>query len=106
VLVIAPTKELREQYVRMAEWMGHLTPRIVVLDFKEPISAVHKQVRIMVEQADIIVTTPEMFTNRLDWLSRRSFEAIQLCVLDEVICGSLTTSMILRQTVITLLFLS
>ena len=84
VLVIAPTKELREQYVRMAEWMGHLTPRIVVLDFKEPFSGVRKQVNVMVDQADIIVTTPEIFTNRLDWLSPRSFRSIRLCVLDEV----------------------
>jgi len=83
-LVIAPTKELREQYVRMAEWMGQLTPRIVVLDFKEPFSGVRKQVNVMVEQADIIVTTPEMFTNRLDWLSPRSFRSIRLCILDEV----------------------
>lgn len=84
VLVIAPTKELREQYVRMAEWMGHLTPRLVVLDFKEPFSAIRKQVRLLVEQADIIVTTPEMFTNRLGWLSPRSFRSITLCILDEV----------------------
>jgi ERCC4-related helicase len=84
VLVIAPTKELREQYVRMAEWMGHLTPRIVVLDFKEPFSGIRKQVRLMIERADIIVTTPEMFTNRLDWLSPVSFRSIKLCILDEV----------------------
>jgi hypothetical protein len=83
-LVVAPTKELREQYVRMAEWMGHLTPRIVVLDFKEPLTGVRKQVNVMVEHADIIVTTPEMFTNRLDWLSPRSLRSIRLCVLDEV----------------------
>ena len=84
VLVVAPTKELREQYVRMAEWMGHLTPRIVVLDFKEPFSGIRKQVRLMVEQADVVVTTPELFTNRLDWLSHRSFRSLKLCVLDEV----------------------
>jgi ERCC4-related helicase len=84
VLVITPTKELREQYVRMAEWMGHLTPHIVVLNFKEPFSGIRKQVRLMVENADIVVTTPEMFTNRLDWLSPRSFRSIKLCILDEV----------------------
>ena len=83
-LVIAPTKELREQYVRMAAWMGKLAPRLVVLDFKEPFSQVRKQVNRMVEAADIIVTTPEMFTNRLDWLSSSSFKSIVLCVLDEV----------------------
>jgi superfamily II DNA or RNA helicase len=83
-LVIAPTKELREQYVRMAAWMGQLAPRLVVVDFKEPFSEVRKQVNLVVEQADIIVTTPELFTNRMDWVSARSFKSIQLCVLDEV----------------------
>ena len=53
-------------------------------EFKEPFSGIRKQVRLMVEAADIIVTTPEMFTNRLDWLSSRSFRSIKLCVLDEV----------------------
>lgn len=84
VLVVAPTKELREQYVRMAEWMGYLTPRIGVLDFREPLTNQRKQVRIMVESADIIVTTPELFTNRLSWLSEKSFRSIDLCILDEV----------------------
>lgn len=84
VLVIAPTKELRQQYVRMAAWMGTLNPRLAVLDFKEPFSQVRKQVNRMVEGATIIVTTPEMFTNRLHWLSSRSFKSIRLCVLDEV----------------------
>jgi superfamily II DNA or RNA helicase len=83
-LVIAPTKELRQQYVRMAEWMGKLTPRLMVLEFKEPFSEIRKQVNLVVEEADIIVTTPELFTNRTDWISARSFKSIQLCVLDEV----------------------
>ncbi len=38
----------------------------------------------MVEQAQMIVTTPEMFTNRLQWVTRESFTKIQMCVLDEV----------------------
>jgi superfamily II DNA or RNA helicase len=84
VLVIAPTKELRQQYVRMASWMGNLSPRLVVLDFKEPLSGIRKQVRRMVEAADIVVTTPEMFTNRLEWLSASSFNSIRLCIMDEV----------------------
>ena len=84
VLVIAPTKELRQQYVRMAAWMGELSPRLVVLEFKEPLSSIRKQVSRMVEAADVVVTTPEMFTNRLQWLSASSFKSIRLCVLDEI----------------------
>ena len=71
--------------------MGNLSPRLVVLVFKEPLSSIRKQVRRMVELADIIVTTPEMFTNRLDWLSASSFKSIQLCIMDRWICGLLTT---------------
>lgn len=84
VLVVAPTKELREQYVRMAAWMGGLSPRLAVLDFKEPLSNVRKQVSRMVEAASVIVTTPEMFRNRLHWLTANSFKSIRLCILDEI----------------------
>src|SRR4029077_15476815 len=71
ILVITPTKELRQQYVRMAAWMGGLSPRLSVLEFKEPLSGVRKQVSRMADAADLIVTTPEMFTNRLDWLTAK-----------------------------------
>lgn len=84
VLVIAPTKELRQQYVRMAAWMGRVSPRLVVLEFKEPLSDVRKQVTRMVEAADVVVTTPEIFTNRFDWVSPASFKSFRLCILDEV----------------------
>ena len=84
VLVIAPTKELRQQYVRMAAWMGRISPRISVLHFREPLSSVRKQVSRMVEAAAVVVTTPEMFTNRLQWVTASSFKSIKLCILDEI----------------------
>src|SRR5437016_9631037 len=46
ILVLVPTKELREQYVHMAEWMGVLSPRLVVLNFKQPLSEVYNQARV------------------------------------------------------------
>jgi ERCC4-related helicase len=84
ILVIAPTKELREQYVGMAAWMGQIAPRLTVVNFKEPFSGIRKQVRLLVERADMIVTTPELFSNRLQWISPKSFSSIKLCILDEV----------------------
>lgn len=84
ILVIAPTKELREQYVGMAAWMGQIVPRLTVLNFKEPFSGIRKQVRLLVDRSDIIIATPELFANRLGWISPKSFSSIKLCVLDEV----------------------
>jgi len=84
VLVVAPTKELREQFVQMAEWMGFLRPRMVVLNFREPLSDSYQQARGMVERADLLVTTPELFANRLPWFSQESLVRLSLCVLDEI----------------------
>lgn len=84
VLVVTPTKELREQFVEMGGWMGLLEPRKVVLNFREPLSNSRRHVRRMVDVADVVVSTPELFTNRFEWLSTRAIDALTLCILDEV----------------------
>lgn len=85
VLVVVPTKELREQYIDMAGWMGQkLYPRLIVVSFDDRLAAIRKMAAVMIDDAHIVVTTPQLFANRLTWFSERSFKAITLCVLDEI----------------------
>jgi superfamily II DNA or RNA helicase len=84
VLVVVPTKELREQYDRMADWMGYLTPRLAVVNFRDSLANLRMPARVMVQQAHVIVTTPQLFEGRLGWISEGSLKAIRLCVLDEI----------------------
>lgn len=83
-LIVVPTKELREQYVSMADWMGRLNPRLIVLNFREPLADLRKQATLMVEDAHLVVTTPQLFAHRLAWFSKESLRAFRLCVLDEI----------------------
>ena len=85
VLVVVPAKELREQYAQMARWMGEdLQPRIAVVRFNEVVGATARSARVMADQADILVTTPQFFANRHRHLARESLDAFRLCILDEV----------------------
>ncbi len=82
ILVVAPTKELREQYCRMGMWLGRVVPRISVLNFRSPIADYKKQCSWMVAHSDVVVTTPEQFSNRLDWFDEDLH--FSLCILDEI----------------------
>jgi len=85
VLVVVPTRELREQYVDMAGWMGQdLDERLVVVSFDERLANMRSAAAAMVEDAHIVVTTPQLFANRLSCFSKRSLKAISLCILDEI----------------------
>jgi superfamily II DNA or RNA helicase len=85
VLVITPAKELRKQYVDMAGWMGEdLDPRLVVIPFDDTVAGNRKVARIIARGADVIVATPQFLANRHSYIDSDTFDAITLCILDEV----------------------
>jgi len=87
ILVLTPTKELREQYVAMGQWLEMPDPsrhRLRLFNCAEDEASNRPVAQARLKHADIIVSTPKFFFNRLSWFRGNDLNEIGLCIIDEV----------------------